>query len=124
MSGDAVDLDTQRWAFDMMLTIDRPIRRGRVAIVPGVAIGQTAVNVQRQEDSELDEEDVSGLIFRIGVAGRIDLSDAWSIGIDLGLTWSPFVRTSLGGTDDLELPLAGAPRIQGGLGIGIVYGGL
>jgi hypothetical protein len=129
-SGDAAALGSARSAFDILLIAERPWSSGRFTVAPGVGIGLSSLRAERSylgADVE-DEYDESGsLHLRASVAGVFRVAGAWAVRVDLALGASPWAPTQLGELDGLpqdEPPLAGVPRAQGWLGLGVAYGGL
>lgn len=129
-SGDAAALGSERSAFDILLIAEWPWSAGRLTVAPGVGIGLSSLRAERRylgADVE-DEYDESGsLHLRASVAGAYRIAGAWAVRLDLAFGTSPWAPTRLGELDGLpqdEPPLAGVPRTQGWLGLGVAYGGL
>ncbi len=130
--GDSVERTTSRSALDMLVVADLPLRRGRLALTPGVGIGQTSLRARRGS-GERERVTTTGLHLRARVGASVRVTGAWSLHADLALGASPFARKLLqeeqyGPEDpndpDDAAPLSGVPRMHGWFGVGLLYGGL
>lgn len=129
--GDSIVRDTSRSALDLLLTAELPLRRGRAALWPGVAIGQTSLRATRRSQDR-ERIDRSSLAVRGSAAVGYRVARSWWLRADLALGWSPFGARRLeeiaGGEEEPDPqdgePLAGFAPVQGWLGVGLVYGGL
>jgi hypothetical protein len=129
--GDSILRDTSRSALDLLLTAELPLRRGRAALWPGVAIGQTSLRATRRSQDR-ERIDRSSLTMRASAAVGYRVAGAWWLRADLALGWCPFGARQLeeisGGEEEPDPqdgePLAGFAAIQGWFGVGLVYGGL
>lgn len=129
-SGDAAELGSERSAIDILLVAEAPWTIDRFTAAPGVGLGLSSLRAERRylgADLE-DEYDESGsLHLRASLAGAYRFAGSWSVRLDLALGASPWAPTRLGeldGEPQDEPSLAGVPRIQSWLGLGIAYGGL
>jgi hypothetical protein len=120
-SGDSQALRSGRWALDLIVLADLPLRRGAFVLTPGIGMGLSIVRSERELFDETTEEETSAMDLRGHVAGGTLLGGGWSLQLDLGLDVKPLARTRIGPHDD---KLAGAPRTQGWLGVVLAYGGL
>jgi hypothetical protein len=129
-SGEANIRDTRRFAVDALAAAEVPLRLGRVTLVPGAAVGLTALRAIRRsgDDEQIDRFD---LATRAGLGAGFRVTGAWSLRADLALSYAPFGPALLheitSGDDTADQndapPLAGF-AVQGWLGVGLTYGGL
>lgn len=130
--GDAVLRDTSRASLDLLLTADLPLRGRRFFLAPGAGLGQLTMRATRRSgDRERNDAVVLALRAHAGAGYRI--TDAWSLRAELAVGVFPFAPSVLaespeasdpGNDADDAPPLAGVPRAQGWLGIGLSYGDL
>lgn len=119
--------DTSRVALDLVLVAAVPFALGRLALAPGLGVGQRTLWASRGfGDVDERQDDASELLLEAHVAASLPLGRAWALRFDLTGSASPTARTRLGATDartDPEFvpPLAGTPVAQGSFGIGLVY---
>jgi hypothetical protein len=119
--GDAAELSTERETLDILASASVPIARGRFTLAPAVALGQRWVVADRERfDGEISE-DTATAHARADVVGRVRVAGDVSLELNVALGLSPLARPRLGDSDP---PLAGAPRLQGWVGLGLGYGGL
>jgi hypothetical protein len=121
-TGDAATLDSKRTALAVTFTGERPIRRGRFSLSPGVGIGLASVTATRPAENE--EEQASALHGRVGIAAAFEVTHAWSVRLDLDGEIAPFARQRLGDADGVDRQLAASPTLQTWLGLALTYGGL
>jgi hypothetical protein len=121
-TGDTATLGTKRTALAFTLTGERPIRRGRFSLSPGVGMGLTSVTATRPAEGEYEQ--ASAVHARAGLAAAFAFADAWSLRIDLDGELSPFARTRLGENDGVDRQLAASPKLLTWFGIAVTYGGL
>jgi hypothetical protein len=130
--GDSVERTTSRTAMDMLLVADLPLRRGGLALTPGIGIGQTSLRARRGS-GERERVTTTGLTLRARVGASVRVTGAWSLQADLAVGASPFARKLLReeqfGPEDPDdaddaAPLSGVPRMHGWFGVGLLYGGL
>ena len=122
-SGDSSQLSTSRRTFDLMLTADRPVYRGDFELSPGIGIGQSSLQSEYQLAQDVDDS-VNNLQLQARLAASYHLSDDWLLQADLALSATPLAETRFDEDEPTEPTLAGMPRLQTWLGIGVVYGGL
>jgi hypothetical protein len=122
-SGDSADFDTSRWMLDLMVAADVPWSAGRFSLSPGIAVGETALHLERGEPNP-DRETMTDLRLRAYLAAGLRIAGSWSLRMDAGVAYTPFATTRILDTEDQLPPLAAAPRWQASLGIGVSYGGL
>jgi hypothetical protein len=129
-SGDAAALGSARSAIDILLIVERPWSRGRLAATPGAGVGLSSLRADRVyfgADLEDEHDEAGSLHLRASLAGTYRIAGAWAARLDLALGASPWAPTRLGELDGEaqdEPALAGVPRLQGWLGLGLAYGGL
>jgi hypothetical protein len=116
--GDSQALETARWAFDLLVTADLPLQTGRFALSPGVAAGLTTFKAEREVPRGDAEDITAGLLLRGHVAGELRFGEAWWLRLDLAFGYAPFADSRLGDPAD---PLAGEPKTQGSVGLGLTY---
>lgn len=120
-SGDTAELDTGRTALALALIGERPLRRGRFVVSPGLGVGLVSVTATREQEGELEQ--ASAAYMRVTVAGSVGLAHAWAIRADLAAELAPFARTRLGEADGVDRQLAASPKLQTWFGISLAYGG-
>jgi hypothetical protein len=130
--GESVLLLTSRRTLDLLLTGDLPLRFGRLALTPGVGIGQTALRARRGS-GERERVTTTGLLLHGRASAGVRVTGAWSLQADLAVGAAPFARRILQeeqfGPEDSDDPddgldMAGVPRLIGWFGLGLTYGGL
>ena len=122
VSGLSLEYQTTRSALDLVLIANRPFERGRFTLSPGVGVGQSAITARAMVGA-IEEDDYKGNFhLRAHLDSTVYLSGAWSLAVDLAVGYNPFATTIL--DKDEPVPLAGVPRIQTWLGVGLSYGGL
>ena len=123
-SGDSARYETERSALDLLLTGAVIVERGRFTLAPGVAVGQSSVHIERDRTRDLDN--LNQLQLRAALAASCRLAAAWSLRLELGAAYAPFADPLLQDPEDItagDPPLAGAPRLQGRVGLGLTFGG-
>ncbi len=119
--GDSRELSTERESFDLLAAVAVPFERGAWGLSPQLAIGQRWMLADRERSDGEVTADTSTPHLRADLAGRVRVSGDWFVHVDLAVGGSPLGRRGLG---TVEPQLAGVPRVQGWLGLGVGYGGL
>lgn len=120
-SGDTAELSTGRTALALAVTGERPVRRGRFVVSPGIGVGLISVTATREREGEIEQ--ASAVNARVAIAGALELADAWSFRADVVAELAPFARTRLGEADGIDRQLAASPKLQTWFGISLAYGG-
>ncbi len=123
-SGDTAALDNGRRTFDVTITVEVPVRRGRAMIAPMLGIGQSSVTAKRDLVDEEEFEQAGAFHARAGLAAGYRLAGEWSVRLDFTLDLAPFARQRLGEPDGVDRQLAASPLIHSWLGLGLAYGGM
>jgi hypothetical protein len=121
--GESREMQTGRLGTDVLLGAALPIRKGRLTMLPGVAVGvgwlrTTALNAA-PDPTQSDGVDVDGGGLRASASLRLSLAVTRSLAIDLGMAAdvAPVAHTSE--FKEGQALMAGEPRgfIRGGLGV-------
>ncbi len=120
--GDTMRLGTTRRVFAVTVTGERPLRRARVALYPGLGAGLTAVTATFAPESELEQ--ASAVHLRGSLGGAYRLANDWLVRLDAAVELAPTAREILGEADGLDHQLAASPKWQTWFGIALMYGGL
>lgn len=121
VSGDTDELGSSRDALSMLATADLAIDAGRLALVPGLELGQSSIHARLGSD----REDVTALVAGARLAIALELSATWAICLQLTGELAPRANVRLGDEADDDDPdgvLAGAPRWAAWAGLGMRYG--
>jgi len=131
--GRSVERVTERSALNLFFTADVPFRLGRrFSLSPGAAVGMSSLRAKRKS-ADRERIDRIDLALRAQLAVGCRIAGAWSLRADLALGYSPFGDVLLEEiSDDTRddhdgdegTPLAGFARLQGSLGLDLVYSGL
>ena len=125
-SGDAALYGNARRMLDVALEVQRPVRRGRASVAPGIGVGLASVSASRidvEGDHELEQ--ASAVHALASVRGGYVLGRATALAIDVSVAYAPFARPLLGDlTTPTDLPLAASPKAIVWLGLGASFEGL
>ena len=130
--GDGIVRDTSRSALDLLLTADLPLHGRRFFLSPGAGLGQQTMRATRRS-GDRETNDAVVLALRAHAAAGYRITSAWSLRAELAVGVFPFAPRFLaespeasdpGNDADDAPPLAGVPRVQGWLGVGLTYGDL
>jgi hypothetical protein len=121
-SGESQDSHTGRLATDVLIGAGLPIRRGRLTLMPEMAVGVGWMRTKALTSSiGGDPVDVDSGGLRASASIRMSLSVSTNIALDLGISADVAPLAHTAPYDTQVILLAGEPRgyLRGGLGIRI-----
>lgn len=129
VAGDSEAYETGRSAVDMFVTVDLPLRYGRLTLTPAVGIGLGTMQMSRAAGSsasgdgdQLIQDERGGPCLFGQVEAGLPLSDRLRLTGALALGASPTARSQP--FMDETVPIAGEPRVYLWTSLGLRFGAL
>ncbi len=124
--GSAQTFATSRTRFDTLLSLDVPLRRGKVALVPGLGLGQSSVQAKRTMGDQTNEDDTGGLRLEAHASVDYRIRRRLYLRLSSSVGYAPGARTVLrdnqgAGEADTDAALAGQTSVDAWFGVGLRY---